>query len=251
MKILGSDYDGTLTAGGIGEEKLRMIQDWRRAGHKFGIVSGRGSGFLKELKQTLPSLELDFFAACNGGYITDGEGALWYRAECKDVSVRDFCADLLVWGCPYAHVMGDRYACAVTDREKRPRGASEDKSFPPDGLPYFDYITQVSVRLPSVEEASAVAERVRADYGTRLTPLLNGKSVDIVPCGVNKAEGLFRVMEHYGAAHGDVIAVGDNVNDADMIRAFRSYAMANGVEEIKALADETVADVTDLIRKEL
>lgn len=251
MKILGSDYDGTLTAGGIGEEKLQLIRAWREAGHKFGIVSGRGIGFLTELKQKHPTLELDFLAACNGGYITDGEGALWYRAECRDVSPRELCTDLLAFGCPYAHVMGDRYACAVADVGNLPKGAPEGTSVLPSELPTFDYITQVSVRLPTLEEAATVAERVRDSYGAYLTPLLNGKSIDIVPRGVNKAEGLLRVAEHLGASRADVIAVGDNINDADMIRAFHSYAMEKGVDEIKALADEIVSDVADLIRKEM
>jgi hydroxymethylpyrimidine pyrophosphatase-like HAD family hydrolase len=41
MKIIASDYDGTLNHGGIGEEKRNAIKKWREKGNKFGIVSGR------------------------------------------------------------------------------------------------------------------------------------------------------------------------------------------------------------------
>ena len=78
----------------------------------------------------------------------------------------------------------------------------------------------------------------------------NGRCIDIVPFGVNKAEGLYRVMEFFGCAYEDVIAVGDNINDADMLREFRSYAMESGVEEMKALADGVVRDVTEIFEKE-
>jgi hydroxymethylpyrimidine pyrophosphatase-like HAD family hydrolase len=57
-------------------------------------------------------------------------------------------------------------------------------------------------------------------------------------------------MEFFKAAHEDVIAVGDNINDADMLREFRSYAMESGVEEVKALADGIVADVTEIFERE-
>ena len=76
-------------------------------------------------------------------------------------------------------------------------------------------------------------------------------NIDIVPVGVDKAEGMRRIMEFFGCKEEDVIAVGDNVNDMDMIRAFRSYAMANGVAAVKELADGIVEDVADLLEREL
>jgi hydroxymethylpyrimidine pyrophosphatase-like HAD family hydrolase len=68
---------------------------------------------------------------------------------------------------------------------------------------------------------------------------------------MNKARGLYILAEHLGAEYDDIIAVGDNVNDRDMIAEFRSYAMENGVDSIKALADYVISDVTELIEKEL
>ena len=50
MKMIGSDYDGTLNRGGINDTKLAAIKKWRRAGHKFGIVSGRGWNFRSRAK---------------------------------------------------------------------------------------------------------------------------------------------------------------------------------------------------------
>ncbi len=44
MKILGSDFDGTLTVGGIDAAKCEAIRAWRRVGNLFGLVSGRGRG---------------------------------------------------------------------------------------------------------------------------------------------------------------------------------------------------------------
>ena len=68
MKIIGSDYDGTFTCGGVSEEKLQAVKSWQAAGHKFGIVSGRGGSFLTELQEKYPALSLDFFASCKRSY---------------------------------------------------------------------------------------------------------------------------------------------------------------------------------------
>ena len=68
---------------------------------------------------------------------------------------------------------------------------------------------------------------------------------------MNKAKGLYRLMEMLGASYDDVITVGDNVNDYDMIKEFRSYAMDSGVQSIKDLADFTTPGVAELIRREM
>ena len=47
-----------------------------------------------------------------------------------------------------------------------------------------------------------------------------------------------------------MITVGDNINDADMLREFRSYAMESGTEYAKSIAGRTVADVTDIFEIE-
>ena len=67
----------------------------------------------------------------------------------------------------------------------------------------------------------------------------------------HKTSAIYKLLEIVGAKYEDVITVGDNYNDADMIREFRSYAMDNAVPLIKELADATVPSVTELIYREL
>jgi HAD superfamily hydrolase (TIGR01484 family) len=251
MKILGSDLDGTLSHGGIGEAKCAAIHAWREAGHKFGIISGRGGNYYPELRRNYPLLEFDFFAACNGGYIVDGDGRVIYEARCEDVSVPDFVADLSAWGCKFAHIIGEVYFCAIARQEDAPTWINPENIVLLDALSSVSYFNQISVQLPTVAESAAMVERIRESYGEWLTPLQNGTCIDIVPRGINKAVGLHKVRNHFGAQYEDTIAVGDNINDADMIREFHSYAMANGVDLIKELADDVVEDVTDLILKEM
>lgn len=251
MKILGSDFDGTLNHNGITEEKLSAIEKWRNAGHKFGIVSGRGKSFRAELLNQHPKLDIDFFAACNGAYITDANGNVIFEARCSDVSLHDFADDLFEWGCKCVHVNAASYACIVRKSEDKPSWVAEKFACFPENIPVFEYINQISVQLPTFEDSAEVVEKVRMKYSKWLNPLQNGVCIDIVPKGINKAEGLYRLMEYYGATYDDVITVGDNINDIDMIREFRSYAMKNGVEAVKSIAFGIVSDVAEILEKEI
>ncbi len=251
MKILGSDLDGTFSHGGVGEAKCAAVRAWRAAGHKFGIISGRGNDYVHEIRRIYPALELDFFAACNGGYITDAEGRMLHEVRCTTVDVQKFTADLSAWGCKYIHVNGTRYFCVVAKEEDLPSWVNAEDMVLLSDVPALDYFHQISVAFPTEAEAAALVEKVREVYGAWLNPLLNGTCIDIVPSGVNKAKGMYFVMELFGGTYEDVIVVGDNVNDADMIREFRSYAMANGVAAIKEMAHAIVDDVTDLLKREM
>lgn len=222
MKILGSDYDGTLKHGGMSEGKLLAIKNWREAGHRFGIVSGRGKDFRETLLQETAGLELDFFAAHNGAYIVDQNGATIYEARCNTVLISEFVKELLSWSCRFVHIYGEWHLCVAEKYEDFPSYVSEDCRCLFEDLPPIDYFNQISIRFPSVEESSDIVEKIRKKYEKWLNPLQNGRCIDIVPRGVDKAQGMYRVMEFFGGTCENVITVGDNINDIDMIREFRS-----------------------------
>ena len=71
MKILASDYDGTLRVNEKVESyDLDMIHKHRAAGNLFGLVTGRSMESIKaEIKGN--GIEVDFVIANNGGVIYD------------------------------------------------------------------------------------------------------------------------------------------------------------------------------------
>lgn len=247
MKILGSDIDGTLNYGGVDQTKCEAIGAWRRAGNLFGPVSGRGPSYLNHLREQYPDLEMDFFAAYNGAFIVDAEGNTLDTTVCDGVPAHELTAALHGWGCPFVYVNGPIGYTVRRDGDPLREGECAYADLPRD-LPWF---YQVSVQLETPAEAAAVTARIKAAYGDRLNPLQNHFCIDIVAPTVNKAYGLRRVAALYGATEADIIAVGDNLNDLDMLKAFRSYAMENGVEEAKRVATDTVKSVTELILREL
>ena len=245
MKLIGSDYDGTLNHGGIDEEKLAAIRRWRAAGNVFGVVSGRGPDFLAELTDKLGD-NFDFYASCNGGVAVDAKGNPLFDSRCEGVDARRFVADLLEWGAPLAYVNWDDVCIMVGNA-----ATTERVDYMVEEMPDLPYFHKMAVFLPGPDEAGALAEKVRTKYGADVNPLQNWWCVDIAPYGVDKAAGLRRLAAHFGVDEADIIAVGDNLNDAAMVGAFRGYAMAQGSEELKAVADFVTESVTDLMIKEL
>ena len=185
----------------------------------------------------------------------DDKGELFFEARCTEVSLRDFTKILFSWGSAFVCVNGinddpSKFMCVILKEEDRPEWMAPEKCVLWDALPLVESFHQVSAVLQTEEEAKKTVKPIRKHYGEWLTPLQGGQCIDIVPVGINKATGIYRVMEHFGASFPDMIAVGDNLNDVDMIREFHSYAMENGVDEIKEIADAVVTDVTQIMERE-
>lgn len=242
MKIIGSDYDGTLNHNGIDEKKINAIEKWRKAGNIFAIISGRGVAELLELYRK-NNLTCDYLIADNGATIMKPDGEIVCDTRCDGSLAKPLLELLFSLGCPFGDVH-TAFPCFVCDDKK-------ESSYAPDKVPDIPYFTQISTMLDTFEEAEKVTRCIRENFGNELNPLQNGRCIDIVRQDMNKAKGLYRLMDITGVRYEDVIAVGDNINDEDMLREFRSYAMANGVPYIKEIANDITEGITELIEKEL
>lgn len=70
--------------------------------------------------------------------------------------------------------------------------------------------------------------------------------LEVMPEGVSKASGIKKLAELLGVPHGQVCAIGDYYNDAEMLRfAAVSGVVANAPDDVKALASVTVGGCRD------
>lgn len=71
--------------------------------------------------------------------------------------------------------------------------------------------------------------------------------LEITAFGCNKAHALFELIEHYGYQKEEVIVVGDEGNDYEMITQFpHSFAMERGSDVIKEAAKHVIDHISDI-----
>ena len=242
MKIIASDYDGTLNYKGIDDQKRDAVKRWREQGNLFALVTGRDRTFCPEMHEE-SKMEIDCYLACNGAVLMHKNFRVVAESRMEKAIMQPLVQSLFSLNCGYANLCGERLYCIVND---------EFRDDPTDGLGLEDvknisYCNQISTALPSFEEAAAVCAQMQKQFGKYVNPLQNGQCIDIVPAGMDKAKGIYRLLEIVGAKKEDVIAVGDNVNDAAMLKEFYSFAMENGVSAVKEMADEVTRGIAEMI----
>ena len=248
MKIIASDYDGTLNHGGIDEKKKNAISRWRKEGNIFSVISGRGAPDLIRIYNK-DKFECDYLIADNGAVIMKTDGEIVCEDKIDTSVAKPFLEFLFEQGCKWGYVQTS-FPCRVF-KDNDFEDYDEDECFTFEELPEFPLLYQINTALDSFEEAAKVTAAIKEKFGDVLNPLQNGNCIDIVSVNMDKAKGIYKFIELLGATFDDVIAVGDNVNDKDMIKEFRSYAMENAVPLIKELADFETPSVTELIYREL
>lgn len=145
-------------------------------------------------------------------------------------------------------------------------------SFDPDNQAFIDYAAKNADRVHRVDDVCdflqrditciTVAERnervksresyIKAqlpDAGVvfEISPWDRGYSIiTVMPSGVSKGDGLRRLAQLLGIDLAEVMAVGDNLNDLEMLDvAGLGVAMGNSTAEIRVRADHVTASVDD------
>lgn len=101
--------------------------------------------------------------------------------------------------------------------------------------------TQAGVVSPSVEEIRAVRPRTEefvAENAPGLHVFSTDVSVDVVPPGITKRDGLQWLAEHLGLGLDEIAYIGDADSDLDALDAVGlSFAPANATEEVRTRVD--------------
>lgn len=242
MRIIASDYDGTLNNhGGVTDEKRAAIKKWREAGNLFGLVSGRSPDALPGILEENP-FDYDFFIGYNGGVIVDSDGKILFEKKCDGKLIKPIIRNFLDWGSHKAFVhSNETYFLTPEKSEKYPDAILFEE------LPESEYFNQLTAIFSLKEQMESSAKKITDLFGEHINPLKNGRLIDVVPKGIDKACGIYKFIELKGISRNDVITIGNDMNDYSMIAEFNSYAVKNSVEEILKLAKHTTYDVESLI----
>ncbi len=245
QKLIFFDIDGTLwdESMEIPQSTVKALHGLQAEGHKIFICSGRARSNIRSEKL----LEIGFdgiVASCGNHIEMDGvrlyENILSPELTEKVVRVLANCRMPAVLEGPDYHWIDEfgfeddpfvAYIFEEMGQNAIPLcGYTEDiriNKFSADVLPYTDY------------------ETVKRELGAYFDFLEHGSNVvEAVPKGTSKATGIDWLCGYLGVRREDTYAVGDSVNDLDMLSFVgHGIAMGNGSEAAKAAAEYVTSDI--------
>ncbi len=245
MQILATDFDGTLFRNRtVSEADKAAIERFCQDGNKFGVVTGRHMATaLYEMQKQ--AVSYDFLICCTGGIVLDSAGHILSERRAPREAVSPLFSETQARGGMY-------FGVSVFEKL-----LWYDMGFPPpydnaEVLP-CEKVSELSgfhetgTRFGDEKTARQYVETLNRKYPDLLTAHQNGVYVDVCAPHTDKVGGLQAVLRHFGSAEDELSVAGDNLNDLSMIRAFRSFAVSSGREELKAEADFVVSDFTQIV----
>lgn len=260
MKILASDFDGTLyfpKDGGLRPADIRAIEEFQNLGNKFGLCTGRP---LKGVQGMLGGhVRPDFYVLCSG--------ALVLKDDLEPI---------------YAQPMDPKEVRLILDLwQAQPRQGmavifTRDQVYVPDDFYHSDFLQskpafaalfQPLSRLEEGKEvygislgcgketlaAQILEEMNRAGILKKTQGFQNCGSIDLVAAGCSKALGLERLKEYYGISQ-PIACIGDSYNDLPMLQAtplsFTFNTSPREVREKAAFLVDSEAQAIDILLKQ-
>lgn len=260
-RIIFLDIDGTLTEPGSNEppeSAVRAIEQARKLGHYVFLCTGRNYDMLS------PLLKYDFdgVVASSGGYIECQKKVIY---DCPMTEQQKLAAmEVLQKNGVYRTVecMDGSY----TDegfkeflREHANEGSNSEllrwreqieKSL--NILPMKEYrgqpVYKIVIMSPTLEQLEEPRSVLAEDFefciqGADKHGFVNG---EVVNRQFDKGKAVVRVCEHLGIPLYNSVAIGDSMNDKEMLEtAGLSICMENGSSELKRLVDDICPSVRD------
>jgi len=255
-RLLALDIDGTLlnSKSELTPRTKEAIRKAKERGMKVLLATGR------RLAGTLPFVQAlglnELVIVHNGAVVYDPSSAKILAQHGIDLAAaRDIVDKLDFLDINYVVYTGE----SAGERVVAPAGSWDE---PEDLLGWFlgveaEFLPKVDLEAPPVRISLIDrADRVEALYGEfaggsfgKVNAMLFGaegdtwKGIEIIAFGCSKGAGLAFAAERLGLEAEHVAAIGDNVNDLEMITwAGLGVAMANGSELLKSKARKIAPD---------
>lgn len=248
MRVVVSDYDGTMYHGGelIGDV-VAAIDRWRDAGNSFGIATGRDySMIMSETRRW--DIPVDFVISTNGAAVYDADGALIASRALPD----PVAACLLRHPAALASL---HFQLSTLDPLRV--YLTPDSWFPQHGVSYAEVtydealaltgLLQISFAFRSVEECVGWDERLAADFGDAIERHRNKATIDLVVAGVDKAAGVDALLRRRGWSADEVFTLGDGGNDLPMLLRYTGYTLPGAQEEVAKAVPRVCRDLADMM----
>lgn len=214
---LATDYDGTIARDGVvDDDTLAALKQWRSAGRKLVLISGRQLDDFLAIFQPIELFDL----------LVVENGAVLYNPATR---TEKYLSDPP----PTAFVEQLRQAVEAADANTQ-----ESDEFGRAIHDRYGLVSQGRVVVATWQPHSVIARTLIEQMQLPLQVILNKNAVMILPQGVDKAAGLAIAAQQLGVELAQVASIGDAENDlAFLTQSGFAAAVANALPEVKAAAD--------------
>lgn len=252
MKILFSDFDGTLVEGLKEKNKKNgeMIRELQKHGHKMVVCTGRN---YQELMRDIHLFDIpfDYLVLTNGGHIVDKDGNTLLLKEIK----KEVGIDILDYITQFDNITvyyydGERHLGYMN--RKTVDNLYYDKEIDEDFIEEYHKVKSFQIIWyfqpdGNIENTQKVVDYVKEKYELEAYAGYNRHYVDVVPYGCTKATGVRDLINMLESVD-EVYAIGDSYNDLPMIlEADYGYTFNDAKDEIKEKTYKQVDYVYEVI----
>lgn len=253
FKIAASDFDGTIYRGlSIAAEDIAAIRLWRRAGNKFGIVTGRPLVMLEPILKKF-GVEVDFTVCGNGAIIHGGDGQIIFESELPKEILREIVREpAAAKTFHYLFEAADDMFCIARNEKSWLFSEKLRWDFPMtliDGAGVIDFlpkINQLALGFATPDEAQVAVDALNKKFPA-IDAQRNFDCVDIVAAGLNKAQGIENLLQLMSWSGAKIFVVGDEANDLPMIKKFGGYTVSTAKDFVKRSAKKIFDSVGDML----
>lgn len=241
IKMIACDMDGTLISntGKIAVETQEYIKKIIEAGYIFSIASGRMVHRIEKHVQSFLSVENKHYVAANGAVILES-GKVIHERTFSVRPYRDIILRYLDFGLEIDFDYDDTYRPLIASQRTKKHATDVHGYDAPIGIgnEVWDLeINKLSVMDPKddgtingfISGLKKIGGCTAFQYGTH--------AAEIAPEGCSKLSGIKYLAAHLGISLENVLAIGDQTNDKEMLTICgSSAAVGNAIEEIRKIA---------------
>ena len=262
-KIVFLDVDGTLCndEGLVPNSARDAVRAARKNGHYVFLCTGRSQA---ELYDFIMEVGFDGVIGAGGGFVTIGDETLYHKRVSNDdvkhlvdyFEANDVDFYLESNGGLYAsknlvhHLELLLYGDIDNDSEARKKKEENPNHFIMamiEGADLYRSDVNKACFLQSKLDFETIKKEFEGEFNVIhcTVPAFGPDSGELAVPGVHKATAINDLLNHLGLSKEDTIAIGDGMNDAEMLEYCKiGIAMGNAKEGLKALADE-ITDTHD------
>lgn len=232
------DIDGTLMGSSSCalEQNLKTINHIRSLGHKVFISTGRSTSYVPS--EIALKDNFDGFIAGSGAHVMHGDIELAKQLVPYTI-VRKVCDYFLRHNIP-GILEGEKDMYYFSDISYKKSGW-----IPLDKKTALELINE-DTPIQKFSIYGIAPKDLAAFLGENCTVLQHNGYAEITVGGLSKAQGIETVITHLNIPQEQTIAIGDSMNDIEMIKyAGFGIAMGNAVDKIKEAADMITDDVNN------